>query len=123
MSVYGLPPEEPNGEAHARWWWNAHNVASGARAHAGWQAAPLPAWPTVAPLLPAWPLQLAASQLAGPLNLATSSPTLRAEHVANVRGGHPWIHQIGAADVAQYQNPWFMRWEDAVAQWTMGKEA
>lgn len=41
--------------------------------------------------------------------------------MANVRGGHPWIHQVGAPDAAQYQNPWFMRWEDAKTQWTVQK--
>jgi len=39
------------------------------------------------------------------------------EHVASIRGGHPWIHQDGAAEVAKFQNPYFMPWEDAVAQW------
>jgi len=41
------------------------------------------------------------------------------EHVASIRGGHPWIHQAGAADVAQYQNPYFMTWQDAVRQWAV----
>lgn len=40
------------------------------------------------------------------------------EHVATTRGGHPWIHQLGADGVAQYQNPYFMTWKDAVEQWT-----
>jgi hypothetical protein len=40
------------------------------------------------------------------------------EHVATTRGGHPWIHQLGAKDVAKYQNPYFMTWTDAVQQWT-----
>lgn len=39
------------------------------------------------------------------------------EHVANIRGGHPWIHQFGEASVAKYQNPYFMMWHDAVEQW------
>lgn len=45
------------------------------------------------------------------------------EHVASIRAGHPWIHQAGAADVARYQNPYFMTFEDAVAQWTQPQAA
>jgi hypothetical protein len=69
ITPYGMPPDSNNPEAHARWWWFAHNVAS--------------------------------------------------EHVANIRGGHPWIHQLGAPDVEKYQNPFFMTFSDAVEQWTM----
>jgi hypothetical protein len=43
------------------------------------------------------------------------------EHVATTRGGHPWIHQLGAKDVTKYQNPYFMTWADAVQQWTYQK--
>jgi hypothetical protein len=43
------------------------------------------------------------------------------EHVATTRGGHPWIHQLGAGDVAKYQNPYFMTWKDATEQWTYQK--
>ena len=39
------------------------------------------------------------------------------EHTAATRGGHPWIYQFGDIDALQYQNPFFMSWEDAVAQW------
>jgi len=41
------------------------------------------------------------------------------EHVATTRGGHPWIHELGYADVKAYQNPWYMTWEDAQAMWVM----
>jgi len=67
VATYGMPPDSMDPDAHARWWWWGHNVAS--------------------------------------------------EHVANVRSGHPWIHQLGAPDVEKYQNPFFMSWEDAVKQW------
>ncbi|KID86269.1 Erv1/Alr [Metarhizium guizhouense ARSEF 977] len=40
------------------------------------------------------------------------------EHVASTRGGHPWIHELGDEGVAYFQNPYFMTWEDAVAEWT-----
>lgn len=33
VSTYGLPPEAPDAEANAKWWWFAHNVASGAHVH------------------------------------------------------------------------------------------
>jgi len=47
------------------------------------------------------------------------------EHTASTRAGHPWIHQFGYSAenpdiISQYQNPFFMRWEDAVEQWTIG---
>ena len=43
---------------------------------------------------------------------------LASEHVAAVRGGNPWTHQLGQSDVKEYQNPFFMEWETAVKQWT-----
>jgi len=67
VATYGMPPDSLDPEAHAKWWWWGHNVAS--------------------------------------------------EHVATSRGGHPWIHQLGAPDVVKYQHPFFMAWEDAVTQW------
>lgn len=128
VSVFGLPPEVPDGEAHAKWWWFAHNVASGAHTHA------MPAWAGRLPPTRRAGWAAGGGAASGPAcklpALATDpepshTPCIHppAEHVANVRGGHPWIHQIGAPDAVQYQNPWFMRWEDAVVQWRVEKKA
>uniref|UniRef100_A0A0G4HZL4 Sulfhydryl oxidase n=1 Tax=Chromera velia CCMP2878 TaxID=1169474 RepID=A0A0G4HZL4_9ALVE len=44
---------------------------------------------------------------------------LASEHVATTRGGHQWVFQLGEGGVKQFQNPFFMRWEDAVKMWTL----
>jgi hypothetical protein len=44
------------------------------------------------------------------------------EHVASIRGGHPWIFGLKEEPYVEYQNPYFLPWEDAVAQWTVRKE-
>ena len=37
------------------------------------------------------------------------------EHVATTRAGHPWIHQLDA--LKEYQNPFYMTWQDAYEMW------
>ena len=81
VSVYGLPPEAPDAEAHAKWWWFAHNVASGARRagrrQAGCVAAPAP------------PLASAGSSATCPQgSLPTSCPQLhrRRRYCCRARG-------------------------------------
>ncbi len=39
------------------------------------------------------------------------------EHVASIRGGHPWLNQIQDGDVKMYQNPYYMPFETAFEQW------
>jgi hypothetical protein len=45
---------------------------------------------------------------------------MASEHVATSRGGHPWVFQLGEDGYAQYQNPYYMAWEDAVEMWRVG---
>jgi len=42
---------------------------------------------------------------------------MAAEHFATSRGSHPWNFQLGETGYEQYQNPFFMTWEDAMAMW------
>eukprot|EP00122_Pirum_gemmata_P000056 Pgem_evm1s42 len=43
------------------------------------------------------------------------------EHVASVRGGHPWIYEVDDDLIKEIggSSPYFMSWNDAVAQWSI----
>jgi hypothetical protein len=55
-------------------------------------------------------------KIAAYFNLAHN---VASEHVASIRGAHPWIFQFGEPAVAKYQNPYFMTFDDALKTWKM----
>lgn len=44
------------------------------------------------------------------------------EHVASTRGDDPWYYQLGDSSVSDYQNPFYISFEEAQKQWKYNPE-